>query len=316
MNDLQTTFLSNAYPHAVNHQFDDSANREILDKLHMFLFGRGKKHEIKRHLRQFRGVVYHDPSVQREKSKTKLTKWTVPELKTCSHMLGIKLGKDKEQLMEDLLDFFEKPTKLKNLSVGSKSKGGPLSRPSGRKRPMSSTPPPHKRRRTEVIDQESTNPQAEDEEVENDGGDGGDDENYNQRRGTKSRTERKVKSGKKESKINPSTASKAAPKLVSGKVSSKPRHKTEPASGSKDKDASKKMGDRQEKAGSPLDEDGRVRIKLADAIRDFLVKESDTQITWQMIKTELSTSFDGDVIKKNRNYIKQKAQEIAAEDEN
>jgi structure-specific recognition protein 1 len=87
--------------------------RKVTDKglttLHRVVFGQVGRHMfVKKHLREFNGVVY-DAKFDRAKLEQRLRSKTVNAIREMAKILGVERGGSKEEIVERLAKFLEKP---------------------------------------------------------------------------------------------------------------------------------------------------------------------------------------------------------------
>lgn len=109
------------YPYFLEQLENFTGADEVLKGLHLFLFGRGKKMEIKKHLKTFNGFPEDtdlDERIQHIVERKK--NWTVAVLKDALGLFGLEKGGDREHLIERLVKYLAKPEVLKSVNNGAK----------------------------------------------------------------------------------------------------------------------------------------------------------------------------------------------------
>eukprot|EP01095_Lingulamoeba_sp_RSL-Kostka_P002552 TRINITY_DN1342_c0_g1_i2.p1 TRINITY_DN1342_c0_g1~~TRINITY_DN1342_c0_g1_i2.p1 ORF type:complete len:259 (-),score=108.46 TRINITY_DN1342_c0_g1_i2:225-1001(-) len=116
-------------------------NKDLLYSLHLVIFGRGKKREIKTHLKEFSGFSWDDEDYdfEREKRMTKLSKWDKASLLDACTLFSIKAAKSSNNasLVDKILNFLDEPSELPALEAKSSRK---RSRSPSRSRSRSRSP--------------------------------------------------------------------------------------------------------------------------------------------------------------------------------
>lgn len=111
---------------------------EILKKIYSIVYGRPtKQSKIKENLLDFSGVVYDvdEEKAGREKLESKLEKQTVQDLKNLLMFFGQEPEGSKEELVNQLADFLEKPkASTKTFTISRKRSRSSSSRGSSRSR--------------------------------------------------------------------------------------------------------------------------------------------------------------------------------------
>jgi len=116
---------------------------EQLRSFHSLVLGRvNKETPIKENLREFSGVYYADKETDRAKYEAKLAKWPVAKIKDVLIFLGQETSGKRDELVDRMMDFIEKPSK-----ATVEHQFSPI-----KKRKASDDVKPRKKRRTKVKD--------------------------------------------------------------------------------------------------------------------------------------------------------------------
>jgi len=85
---------------------------DVLRSFHSLVLGRvNKDTPIKDNLRQFSGLNYSDKEIDRPKYEAKLAKWKVSKIREVLMFLGQEEKGKREEVVDRLMEFIEKPSK-------------------------------------------------------------------------------------------------------------------------------------------------------------------------------------------------------------
>jgi protein DEK len=258
----------------------------VFTDLHRILFGRPgstKNQKIKENLLEFSGLVYHNKEAERKKLIEKLNNYKLPAIKEICYVLNLERSGGKEEIVNRLIDFLEKP---------APQKGSTPSKPS-KKRARPSKEKKKKEKKGKVQKEKVT------EEEESDEGESESEESAESDYEEKKKPKKKGKPRKKVKKVEEKSESEAE----------KPASDSEVAQ----EEVQEEVQEEAEKSdkGNEVKEEKENKAATDDQIvkQLELLITADPQITMRIVKEKLSEHFGVD-LSDRKDFIKEKAAQI------